>query len=46
MLLNLAQAAFDKAKWPTQVLTGKLAFELAGGCRNVASTSKEEQQHL
>jgi hypothetical protein len=43
MLLNLAKAAFEKAKWTTEVLTGNLTFELGGGCRNVASTSKEEQ---
>jgi hypothetical protein len=36
MLLNLAIAAFEKARWPTKVLTGRYAFQLGDGTRNVA----------
>jgi hypothetical protein len=36
MLLNLAIAAFEKARWPAKVLTGRYAFQLGGGSRNVA----------
>ena len=36
MLLNLATAAFEKARWPTKVLTGRHAFQLGSGTRNVA----------
>lgn len=36
MLLNLAEAALKKAGWPTEVQTGRFAFELGNNVRNVA----------
>jgi len=41
MLLNLAIAAFEKARWPTKVLTGRYAFQLGGGTRNVAQEPED-----
>lgn len=41
MLLNLAQEAFDRAGWPTQVQTGRYMFELANNTRNTASVIPE-----
>lgn len=39
MLLNLAKKAFEKAKWPTRVSTGRYAFGVGDGVRNVMTNS-------
>ncbi len=41
MLVNLAKAVLEEAKWPTEVLTGRFAFKLGGGNRHVALAEDE-----
>lgn len=35
LLVNLAEAALEKANWPTQVKTGREAFAVGNNVRNV-----------
>ena len=37
MLINLAREALQKSNWPVEVQTGKYAFKLGPGTRNVRS---------
>lgn len=46
MLFNLAKAALEEPKWPTKVATGRYAFKLGGGIRNVASDLENQDRHL
>ena len=41
MLINLAKAALESAGWPTEVLTGRLMFELGDGIRNTADVMED-----
>ncbi|THZ54669.1 amidase signature enzyme, partial [Aureobasidium pullulans] len=36
MLINLAEAVLNNAKWPTEVMTGREAFKVGDNLRNVA----------
>ncbi|CVK99416.1 related to D-mandelate dehydrogenase [Fusarium mangiferae] len=38
MLIKLAAAAFEKAKWPTNIQTGRYMYAIAQNARNVNST--------
>ena len=37
MLINLAKAALESVKWPTEVQTGRFMFELGEGIRHTAA---------
>jgi hypothetical protein len=36
MLINLAKGALDKARWPTNIATGRYMFPLGDNLRNIA----------
>ncbi|PVH71861.1 putative amidase [Cadophora sp. DSE1049] len=46
MLVNLAKAALEDAKWPTEVLTGRFTFKPGEGSRNVAHLDNTGPSHL
>ncbi|MCJ1387004.1 hypothetical protein MMC17_010133 [Xylographa soralifera] len=46
MLFNLAKAALEKANWPTKVATGRYAFDLGDGVRNVAKLDETTEADL
>lgn len=41
LLVNLAEAALEKANWPTQVKTGREAFAVGDNVRNVLATKED-----
>ena len=45
MLIKLAEAALTAADWLTEVLTGRLTFELGDTTRNTAKTGGASSYH-